>query len=95
MNSNQNIANHVINRYMGRIVMIKLKNIFMQSKLAKKSINYKTSALQTCDNNSIISADKPSFEQLMCFYVDGKQARFPISFSNKDEYFKKGVMFMN
>ncbi|ACA47033.1 hypothetical protein HYH96_18100 [Clostridium botulinum] len=70
--------------------MIKLKNIFMQSKLAKKSINCKTSALQTCDNNSTISADKPSFEQLMCFYVDGKQARFPISFSNKDEYFKKG-----
>ncbi|APR02694.1 hypothetical protein CLQ_13738 (plasmid) [Clostridium botulinum Af84] len=70
--------------------MIKLKNIFMQSKLAKKSINYKTNALQTCDNNSTISEDKPSFEQLMCFYVDGKQVRFPISFSNKDEYFKKG-----
>lgn len=73
--------------------MIKLKKLvsmFIPNKLAQKSINDKTNEVQTCDDNSTKPADKPSFEQLVFLYIDGEEASFPISFTHKDEYFKKG-----
>ncbi|OAA90764.1 hypothetical protein [Clostridium ljungdahlii] len=68
----------------------KLINNHIVTKSFQKSANKKKEDLQYYSNHLTKFTDSPIFEQLISFFIDNKQADFPISFTHKDEYFQKG-----